>query len=394
VPLKKNVLHLISSFDQGGSERQAIQVARFMHQRGRYGVRLACLERRGVLLDEAMRIGIGEIPEYKLTSFHDVNAFIQLRRFARFLRQRSIDVVQSYDFYTNVFGMAGAALARVPVRIAARRETDGLRTGPQKWVERRAFQLAQSIVVNANAVGEELRRDGVPPRKIRTVYNGMDTIRVARQNGFHRGEILHLFNLPAEHESRRFVTLIANMRHAMKDQATFLRAARRVRAQVPEAAFILAGEGELLDETRRLAAQLGLEGDAFFIGRCAKVSELLSISDIGVLSSKGVEGLSNSILEYMAAARPVVATDVGGAREAIVEGETGYIVPPEDDETMARRIVSLLQEPERARTMGESGRRVVKEKFSCEAQVERLENLYDELLATAKPSAPRNDSQV
>jgi L-malate glycosyltransferase len=106
------------------------------------------------------------------------------------------------------------------------------------------------------------------------------------------------------------------------------------------------------------------------------------------LSSKGVEGLSNSILEYMAAARPVVATDVGGARDAIVEGETGYIVPPEDDEAMARRIVSLLREPERARTMGESGLRVVKEKFSCEAQVDRLENLYEELLATAKPSAP------
>jgi glycosyltransferase involved in cell wall biosynthesis len=219
----------------------------------------------------------------------------------------------------------------------------------------------------------------------------MDTIRVAHQNRFQRGEILHLFNLPAERERRRFVTLIANMRHPLKDQATFLRAARRVRAQVPEAAFILAGEGELLEETRGLAAQLGLERDAFFIGRCAKVSELLSISEIGVLSSKGVEGLSNSILEYMAAARPVVATDVGGAREAIVEGETGYIVPPRDDETMARRIVSLLRDPERARTMGESGLRVVKEKFSCQAQVERLENLYDELLAAAKPSAPRND---
>src|SRR4030095_723808 len=118
-----------------------------MHERGRYGVRLACLERRGVLLDEAMRIGIGEIPEYKLTSFHDVTAFIQLRSCAGFRRQHSIDVVQTFDFYTNVFGMAGAALARVPVRIAARRETDGLRTERQKWVERRAFQLAHSVVV-------------------------------------------------------------------------------------------------------------------------------------------------------------------------------------------------------------------------------------------------------
>ncbi|MGH9429465.1 MAG: glycosyltransferase, partial [Terriglobia bacterium] len=85
-------------------------------------------------------------------------------------------------------------------------------------------------------------------------------------------------------------------------------------------------------------------------------------------------------LEYMAAARPVVATDVGGAREAIVEGETGYLVSSGDDRTMAAHILELLQDSERASSMGEKGRRIVEERFSCAAQLRRTEALYDELL--------------
>jgi L-malate glycosyltransferase len=372
--MKENVLHLIDSFHQGGSERQAVQVARFMHERGRYNVHLACLDRSGVLLDEALAIGL-EIPEYKLTSFYDRNTLRQLRRFAGHLRQLRIDVLQAYDFYTNVFGMAAAALARVPLRIAARRETDGLRTNTQKFVERQSFKLAHMVVVNANEVGRQLLRDGVPEKKIVTVYNGIDTSRITSDVRLTRDEILNSFGLPS---GRRFITIVANLKHPMKDQATFLRAARQVKREVPDAAFVLAGEGPLIEPMRTLATELGIECDVFFIGLCRRVSELLSISEVCVLSSKGVEGFSNSIIEYMAAARPVVATDVGGAREAISEGESGYIVNPGDDAMMAARIVSLLKDPETGRAMGQFGLRLVKEKFSCEQQVQQLENLYQQ----------------
>jgi glycosyltransferase involved in cell wall biosynthesis len=105
----------------------------------------------------------------------------------------------------------------------------------------------------------------------------------------------------------------------------------------------------------------------------------MSVSEVCVLSSKA-EGFSNSILEYMAAARPVVATKVGGAPEAVVEGETGYLVKSGDHEAMAARIISLLREPERAKQMGEAGKKIVEEKFSCEAQLARTEELYQTLL--------------
>jgi glycosyltransferase involved in cell wall biosynthesis len=117
------------------------------------------------------------------------------------------------------------------------------------------------------------------------------------------------------------------------------------------------------------------------------VSDLLAISDVCVLSSTA-EGFSNSILEYMAAARPVVATNVGGAREAVGEGETGYLVEAGDDETMAASILLLLKDPEAARRMGERGRQVVLKKFSCEAQLERTGALYEQLLTRARAALP------
>lgn len=382
--MKPTVLQLIDSFHQGGTERQAVQLTRLLHESHRYHLHVACLNRDGVLLNEVERLGLEEIKEYPLTSFYDRNALKQLRRLVSFLRQRKVDLIQTHDFYTNVFGMLAAKLARVPVRIASRRETGGMRSGAQSFVQRRAYRQAHSIVANAEAVRAQLVTEGVPAEKVKVIYNGLDTERLATPD-MSREEGLALFNLLRD-ERLRFVTIVANMRHEVKDQATFLRAAKRIQAAVPDAAFVLAGEGELMDALKMQAAELGLASSAFFIGRCANVPALLNLSDVCVLSSTN-EGFSNSILEYMAAARPVVATDVGGAREAVVEGETGHLVAPGDDEAMAARIIALLREPERAREIGSQGQRRVRQKFSCEAQLAETERLYDGLLANALASA-------
>ncbi|HEV2763635.1 MAG TPA: glycosyltransferase [Pyrinomonadaceae bacterium] len=384
-----NVLQLVGSFQQGGSERQAVQLARLLSESGRFRVRLACLDGGGALRAEAERLSLGDIPEYRLNNFYDRQMLAQLRRFARFLREQDINVVQTHDFYTNVFGMLGAAWARVPVRIAARRETGGVRSPAQKWVERRAYRLAHAVVANAGAVREQLTREGVPASKIFVVHNGLDTERLRPAEGLTRGERLEAAGLSRALAARQLVTIVANMRFEVKDHRTFLRAARRVGAEVPKAAFVLAGEGELTESLRAFAAELGLADRVFFTGRCARVAELLEASSVCVLSSKA-EGFSNSILEYMAAGRPVVATDVGGAREAIVEGETGHLVAAGDDAALAARVASLLKEPERAREMGERGRARVEREFSCAAQLEKTERLYERLLGlSARASGAR-----
>ncbi|HEX8098445.1 MAG TPA: glycosyltransferase [Pyrinomonadaceae bacterium] len=374
----KTVVQLINSFQQGGSERQAVQLTRLLSESGRYRVRVACLDAGGALREELSHLGLGEIPEYRLTSFYDRNAVRQLRRFSSFLRANKVEVVHTHDFYTNVFGMAAARLARVPVRVASRRETAGMRTPAQKRVERAAYRLAHAVVANAEAVRRQLISEGVPERKIVTVYNGLDLERLTPKLG--REEALRSFDLPPE-AGRKFVTIVANLRHEVKDHPTFLRAARRVHKEVPEAAFVVAGEGSLTEAMRGLAARLGIACEAFFVGRCGAVAELLAVSDVCVLSSLA-EGFSNAILEYMAAGRPVVATNVGGAGEAIVEGETGHLVAAGDDRTMAARIVALLRDTEKAREMGRRGRLRVEQKFSCSAQLGRVEELYDRLLVS------------
>lgn len=377
-----NVLQLIPTFDQGGTERQAVQLARLLHESGRCRVRVACLKRGGVLQPEVERLGAGEIEEFPLTSFYDANFARQLRRFAAYLRAREIDVVQTHDFYTNVFGVTGALLAGVPARVASKRETGGMRTRAQRLVERQVFRLASAVLVNSEAVGQRLREEGFAASKLVTVYNGLDARRVSVPAGWSRAEALAALGLPAD-ESLRFVSIVANLRHEVKDIPTFLRAAARVSAEAPGAAFVVAGEGPLEEPLRALAAELGIADRVHFVGRCARVADLLAASDVCVLSSKA-EGFSNSILEYMAAARPVVATDVGGAREAIIEGETGHLVAPGDDESLAARVVSLLEDPARARAMGEAGRRAVELKFSCAAQLENTLRLYERLLARSR----------
>lgn len=385
--MRPNVLQLVPSFDQGGSERQAIQLARLLHESGRCRVRLACLSARGVLRAEAEDIGTGEIEEFPLTSFHDANFARQLRRFARFLRADEIDVVQAHDFYTNVFGTLGAWLARVPARLAAKRETAGMRTSAQSFVELQAFRLAHKVVANSDAVARKLLEDGVRASKVVTVYNGLDAARVSVPAGASREELLEALGLPS---GLCFVTVVANLRHEVKDIPTFLRAAARVRERVRDAGFVVAGEGPLEEPLRAHAARLGISDAVFFVGRCTRVAELLHVSDVCVLSSVA-EGFSNSILEYMAAARPVVATDVGGAREAVVEGSTGHLITPGDDEALAARVSALLEEPGRARGLGEAGRARVASKFSCEAQLEKSLELYRALLAREKgaPGSPR-----
>jgi L-malate glycosyltransferase len=384
--LRYNALQLIGSFHQGGSERQAVQLTRLLLESGRCNVFVVTLQREGVLLDEIDRLGLNDIPEFRLNSFYDLHAARQLRRFAQFLKKNEIDVIHTHDFYTNIFGMAAAGLARVPVRIASRRES-AVRPQTQRFVERAAYRLAHAVVANCEDVRQQLIREGVPAQKVRTVYNGLDAARV-QPTSADRNEILRSLNLP---EQARFVTIMANMRahvrepepFCFKDHPTFLRAAKQVHESVPEAAFIIAGECDLMEATRELARSLGIADRTFFIGRCQDVGSVLSISDVCVLSSSS-EGFSNAILEYMAAGRPVVATDVGGAREAIIHGETGYLVPVGDHAQLAEHIISLLLDQESAGSMGESGRRRVNEQFSTVKQLQNVESLYNELLKQAE----------
>lgn len=368
-----NVLQLIGSFHQGGSERQAVQLTRLLRESGRVNVFAATLNHEGVLKSEVENMGFREIPEFKLTSFYNLNFAKQLIRCARFLRENKIDAIHTHDFYTNVFGMLAAQLAGVPLAVASKRETGGMRSAMQNRLEKFAFRQANAIVANSEAVRKYLIAEGVAEAKIRVVYNGLDLERLTPR-ATDRRAICDELSLP-QGENIKFMTLVANLRHAVKNQPMFLRAAREVTEKFPEAHFVLAGEGELQKGLEKQARELQIAENTHFIGRCTRVPELLSISFAGVLTSFN-EGFSNAILEYMAARLPVVATRVGGANEAIVEGETGFLVESDDDRALAKRLIELLQTEEKARAFGERGRRAAEEKFSIAAQLENTLRIY------------------
>ena len=375
--MKKCVLQLIGSFHQGGSERQAVALSSLLKHEGSFEVFAATLNSEGILRPEMADAGFTEIPEFPLTSFYNSNFVRQVRRCAEFLRENEINVVHTHDFYTNVFGMAAARLAGVKVKIASKREAGGMRSSGQEFVEKLAFGRADAVVANSIAVRQYLTTRGISSDKINVIYNGLDLSRFDK-SGSDSKVVIGEYGLPTD-DSIRFVALVANLRHDVKNVPMLLRAAKRIAETHPKTHFVVAGEGELETVLKRLAAELGVAESVHFIGRCGNVPALLAESEVGVLTSTA-EGFSNSILEYMAAGKAVVATNVGGAAEAVVEGETGFLVASDDDAAMAVRLAELLDDAEKATRFGKAGKIAVADKFSQTAQLANTLDLYNSLL--------------
>ena len=372
--VKKNVLQLIGSFHQGGSERQAVQLTQLLHSNKSVNIFAATLNKEGVLLSEIEKLDLAEIPEFKLTSFFNANFLKQVKNCTRFLRENKIEIIHTHDFYTNVFGITAARLAGVKLKIASKRETGGMRSRAQRIIENGIFKTSDKIVANSEAVKNYLIAEGINKNKINVIFNGLDFERLKPQTT-DRAKICAELNLPTD-KKIKFITLVANLRHTVKNQPLFLRAAAKVLDKFPDAHFVLAGEGELKSDLEILAKELKVNNNVHFIGRCTKIPELLSVSSVGVLTSFN-EGFSNSILEYMAAGKPVVATNVGGASEVIMENETGFLIESDDDEMLSNRLIELLEDEEKAARFGAKGCEIVKEKFSIEHQIKKTLELYE-----------------
>ncbi|MFM9903216.1 MAG: glycosyltransferase [Pyrinomonadaceae bacterium] len=374
--MKNRILQFVGSFRQGGSELQSTALAAMLKREGPFDVSMATLDRNGVLLADLDTFDRDEIPEFPLTSFYNPNFVRQVRRCSKYLRENQIDLVHTHDFYTNVFGMAAASLAGIPARVASKRETGGMRSRSQEFIEKIAFGRADAITANSVAVRDYLIHRGISAEKIEVIYNGVDMTRFA--NEWERAAVCAKYNLPSGLD-KRFITLVANLRHSVKNIPMLLQAAKRVTDEIPHVHFVIAGEGKLKNGLMALSGLLGVSANVHFIGRCADVPGLLSVASACVLTSTN-EGFSNSILEYMAAGKPVVATKVGGADEVVVDGETGYLVPSGDDKAMAQRLIEILNDEEKAVRFGSTAMQIVAEKFSREAQLANTIELYHSLL--------------
>ena len=282
------------------------------------------------------------------------------------------------------YAILAAALAGVPVRIA----TNHLPTIPPNaytWKGRLVLRLAYRCVQAMLVDSETNRRRAlanypIAPERLKVVPHGIRVEDFPTEGT--RAAVAEEFGLQAR------APIVGTVGRLSPQKATedFIEAAALLRRRFPDAQFLIVGEGERRAELERLVVARGLSASVRFTGYRQDVPRLLAAMDVFVLSSL-YEGMPFSILEAMAAARPVVATRVDGVPEVVAEGETGVLVPPREPEQLADAIGFLLVHPDRAREMGRRGRERVRAHFSWERMVETIERLYRELLARASRSA-------
>ena len=367
--IKRKILIFTNSFRIGGSEGQALQLIQHL-DRSRFDVHIACFDREGPLL-ERLPPDIEEVASFPLTGFANCNAVRQAAAFIAFLRKAKIQIVQTFDLYTNVFGLPLARLAGVPVTVGSRRDHGVRRTAWQARAEQWSFRLAMQVVANADAIKSRLVQEQVlGADRISVIRNGLDLSHFPISPRSRQSS--------AKDESRSVIfAVVANMR-AEKGHLLFLRAAQQVASACPEARFVLIGDGAMRQKIQESIELLGLREKVKLVGAITNVPDALQEIDV-VVSPSDTEGLPNAVLEGMAASKAVVATDAGGTRELVLEGVTGYLVPTGNAELLASRMIVLCRAPTTRENMGAMARQQVEQWHASEHVAGRFELLYDKL---------------
>jgi glycosyltransferase involved in cell wall biosynthesis len=373
---RARILKVVPTLMCGGTENQFMTLGRLL-DRSRFDLEFACLRRWGPFVGELAQLQI-PLEEYQVSTFRSVQALAQQARLARNIARHRIDIVHAYNFYGNVFAIPPARLV-APVVIASIRDRAPYLTAMQKRVQRYACQFADCILVNADAVRDWLIDEGYDPSNIVVIRNGVD---MSRFEGAPQGErIRRELGIPA---AAPLVTVVSRLTR-LKGIENFLEATAVLKARYPHARFLVVGETApsdraYLTELTDLTERLGVADRVTFTGLRSDVPAVLGCADVAVMPSLN-EALSNVLLESMAAGAPVVATRVGGTPEALIDGQTGLLVPPGDSEAIATAVMRLLDDRELAIRLGRAAHDLIVRKFSVEQMVRSTETLYMDLLA-------------
>ena len=360
---------MVNTFETGGSERQFTVLAQNLSASD-FDLHLGCVSHRGEFADQ-----FKEVPQFPLGgSLFGWKSVRTRLRLSSHLRENKIEVAHAFDFYANLTMIPAARLARVPVVIGSHRQLGDLMTPAQFRAQAAAFRWCDAVVCNSQAAADRLAAAGLKREKLAVIGNALPSA---------------VFQLTSPALPRREgvlrVGMVARMNAHYKNHAGFLRIAAEVSKRVPQAEFVLAGDGPLRPELERQAADLSIADRILFLGDRQDIPAVLGSLDVAVLTSDS-ESLSNVILEAMAASLPVVAYDVGGNAE-LVNDERGALVAAGDESEFAAGIIRLLSKADLRRHQGESARRFVEENFS----LDRVRSRYEELYATLLNKKSRSD---
>jgi glycosyltransferase involved in cell wall biosynthesis len=362
-----NILQINSGSGWSGGQYQVLLLSRGLMERGHHVV-IVCPP-GSALAEKASKAGLVVEP-IRMRGEWDLKAVYDL---CRVLRRHRIEVINTHKPKTQTLARMAASLARVPVVVATRRVSFPLRQHlltRLKWVT----GVARIIAVSKK-VEEVLIRSGVPSEKAVTIYGAIDLKR------FHPGlddrGIRREFELD---EMTPVVGKVADYR-PWKGYQVFLEAAALILSEMPEVRFFAIGKKmPHYDEMLNMARRLGIERQVVFTGFRDDVERFYRMMAVSVNCATEGEGLPGVLRESLAMEVPVVATDVGGSREVVMDGETGLIVPPSDPKAMAQAILRLLKDPELRLKMGRYGHKRMEEQFSIDAMVNQTEALYRSLL--------------
>lgn len=365
------ILFLIDALERpGGTETHLCELSRRLEPMGYLPI-VCNLSGQQMMLSRIAEAGVETWPD-RIARLYLPPGRDVARRIVRRAAGRNIRAVHTFHFKSDWLGVWAARALSCPL-ISSRRDLgfqqNATRRAIYRWINGRtdAF-VAPSAAVKTSI----LRQGGARESDIRLIYNGLDTRR---------------FAAPADRAAARadlgvppdalLVGMVGNLR-PVKGHPVLLHALARLAAAMPRARLVLLGEGAEEGRLRALAATLGITERVAFAGAGHDIPRALSAMDVFALSSHS-EGMSNAVIEAMAAGLPVVATSVGGNPECVAEGETGFLVPPGDDAALADRIGRLLARPEQALAMGAAGRARCRALFDVDVMVRRTVELYDAL---------------
>ena len=359
------VVHLVIGGEVAGGQLVALRLANAARAAGHDPVFVS--PSTGPFLDLVAHEGI-RARVVPLGGALDPVAIVRLRRV---LLQERADILHTHTHFSlNVAGRLAARAAGATV-VAHMHIENVLRDGPlarraQVALDNRTARLCRWIVAVSDATRAALVAQGYPPARTITIHNGIEPrepVAPAKLEPDPTGPVLLEVGRLCDVKGQR--ELVAALPRLARDDVTVLLAGDDIETG-----------GAHRDGLEREARELGVANRVRFLGRRDDIPALLAAADALVLPS-WVEGLPLVVLEAMAAGVPVVATSVGGTPEAVVDGETGLLVPPRDVTALAGAIDAVLADPDRARRFGEAGRRRVRERFDADAAAQRVLGLYE-----------------
>ena len=356
------VVYVVPNLGVGGAERHVIDLMSRL-DRSRFAPSVVCIGEQGGLFYALGEAGVPAVAFGRTKP----QAIMSLLDLIRVFRSTRPDVVIVAGFNAELLGRVSAAITRVPHVVLWLHNCDDIE--PRTPLRRLSDRVLDRVTAAYFGVAQrqvDYMRDqlGYPDHKIRVIRNGVDATQF---DGAGRGPRSELgFD---EHDL--VVGILAALRPE-KDHETFLRAAGIIAAKIPEARFLIVGDGERRPGLEALARDLGVADRVVFAGVRQDVAAILNSMDVFVLSSS-VDCFPMALLEAMAASRPSVCTAVGGIPEIVEEGVTGCLVPAKDAEALADRVAHLLRSPEQRSQWGAAARERVDLHFTLRNCVQETE---------------------